>query len=74
VSTPDPVRAHDNQLAPHLVRRSQTLATAKHVEGWEKLIRAFSSQGSAGFSQAHRTAPDDSKIPGYDGMTFEQRR
>ena len=32
-------------------------------------------QGVGRFSQSHRVAPDaDSKIPGYENMSFEQRR
>jgi hypothetical protein len=62
-------------LGPELAKpQLQTLATARHVEGWEKLIQKFSSGGGSSFSQAHRTAPDNSKIPGYEGMSFEQRR
>jgi hypothetical protein len=36
----------------------QTLATAKHVDGFEKLIHKMSSQGGAGFSQPHRAQSD----------------
>jgi hypothetical protein len=52
-----------------------TLATAKQVEGWEKLAQKMSSQGGSSFSQAHRSGqPDPNRIPGYESMSFEQRR
>jgi hypothetical protein len=44
------------------------------VMAFERLMQKFSSQGGSGFSQGHRAAPDDKKIPGYDTMSFEQRR
>jgi len=50
------------------------MVTSGIVEGLETLQRKFSSQGAATFSQAHRTTPDDNKIPGYDKMSFEQKR
>jgi len=50
------------------------LVTARHIEAFERLITRIGSQGVAGFSQQHRAAPDTSKIPGYEGMSFEQRR
>jgi hypothetical protein len=38
-------------------------------------MNKISSQGAASFSQSHRVPPEDSsKIPGYDKMSFEQRR
>ena len=40
----------------------------------EKIMQKLSSQGAASFSQQHRAAPDANGIPGYDKMTFEQRR
>jgi len=50
------------------------IAASGQVEGWEKLIAGGVSQGAAPFSQAHRDAPSDGKISGYENMTFEQRR
>jgi hypothetical protein len=44
------------------------------VEGFEKLMRSFSSQGSSTFSQQHRAQPATDKIEGWDTMSFEQRR
>lgn len=41
----------------------------------ENLMKRFSSQGITPYNAAHRAdAPDDSRIPGYDKMTFEQKR
>jgi hypothetical protein len=53
----------------------QMLCTAKQVSAFEKIIDKFSRQGGTQFSQAHREgAPPAGKIPGYENMTFEQRR
>jgi hypothetical protein len=51
-----------------------TLVTDSHLRFYESLMQKLSSQGAAGFSQSHRTAPDASGIPGYDKMSFEQKR
>lgn len=51
-----------------------TMVTAAQVQAWEAHITKLTSQGTASFSQQHRVAPDDKKIPGYEGMSFEQRR
>jgi hypothetical protein len=51
-----------------------SLITAAQVEAWESHITKLTSQGSAAFSQSHRVPPDTSGIPGYDKMSFEQRR
>jgi hypothetical protein len=51
-----------------------TVTTAAQVEAWESHITKLTSQGGAQFSQQHRVAPDDKSIPGYDNMSFEQRR
>jgi hypothetical protein len=40
----------------------------------EAIMSKLSSQGAASFSQSHRTAPETNGIPGYEKMTFEQRR
>jgi hypothetical protein len=79
VNGPARVDAVTNWLKAHLgddLARPQlaTLATERHVAGWEKLIQKFSSQGASNFSQQHRSAPDTTKIPGYENMTYDQRR
>lgn len=51
-----------------------TMVTAAQVQAWEAHITKLGSQGAASFSQQHRVAPDDQKIPGYENMSFEQRR
>ena len=51
-----------------------TLVTNSHLELFEKVINKLTTQGSASFSQSHRTAPETNAIPGYDKMSFEQRR
>lgn len=50
------------------------LVTAAQVEFFETVMQRFSSQGSASFSQQHRVPADDKTIPGFDKMSFEQRR
>ena len=53
----------------------QMLVTSKHVEAFEKIINQFSRQGGTQFSQAHREGePPAGKIPGYENMSFEQKR
>lgn len=47
---------------------------AATVMAFERMMQRFSSQGGSGFTQNGRTQPDDTKIPGYDKMSFEQRR
>jgi hypothetical protein len=45
------------------------------VVGLEKLMVKLGSQGVGTFSQQHRDAPAEAgKIPGYEKMSFEQRR
>jgi hypothetical protein len=51
-----------------------TIVTDAHLRFYEKMMNKISSQGAASFSQSHRVAPDANGIPGYDGMSFEQRR
>jgi len=51
-----------------------TLVTAAQVEAMEAHITKLTTQGGASFSQSHRVAPDTSKIPGFENMSFEQRR
>jgi hypothetical protein len=51
-----------------------TIVTDAHLRFYEKLMNKVSSQGTAGFSQSHRAAPDTNPIPGFDKMSFEQRR
>ena len=41
----------------------------------ERMMTRLETQGVGSFSQKHRAAPDaDSRIPGYENMSFEQRR
>jgi hypothetical protein len=51
-----------------------TIVTDAHLRFYEKLMNKISSQGTASFSQSHRVAPDTNPIPGYETMSFEQRR
>jgi hypothetical protein len=51
-----------------------TIVTDAHVRFYEGLMNKLTSQGGASFTQSHRVPPDTAKIPGYEGMSFEQRR
>jgi hypothetical protein len=51
-----------------------TLVTDAHLRFYEKMMQKVSSQGTASFSQSHRAAPDTNPIPGFENMSFEQRR
>lgn len=52
-----------------------TLATARHVEGFERLMRAMSSQGGSSFSQQHREQPDTKPSDEeWGAMSFADRR
>jgi hypothetical protein len=50
-----------------------TIVTDAHLRFYERMMQK--AEQHIGFSQKHRVAPDaDSRIPGYEGMSFEQRR
>jgi hypothetical protein len=51
-----------------------SMATAAHIEFYEKLLSKQTSQGVASFSQQHRVAPDDKSIPGFKDMSFAEKR
>jgi hypothetical protein len=51
-----------------------TIVTDAHLRFYEKMMQKISSQGTASFSQQHRAAPETNGIPGFDKMSFEQRR
>ena len=49
--------------------------TAKAVEGWERLIRDRQTQGAGNYPGGNREPPPSrADIPGYDGMSFAERR
>jgi hypothetical protein len=51
-----------------------TIVTDAHLRFYERLMQKVSSQGTASFSQSHRAPPEVNSIPGYENMSFEQRR
>jgi hypothetical protein len=57
-----------------LVRVLDYAPHSSTVMAFERMMQKFSSQGGAGFSQQHRSQPDAGKIPGFENMSFEQRR
>jgi hypothetical protein len=50
------------------------IVTDSMLRFMERVMSKISSQGAASFTQSHRAAPENSPIPGYANMTFEQRR
>jgi hypothetical protein len=51
-----------------------TMVTDAHLRFYEKLMINKISQGTAPFSQQHRSQPDGDKIPGFENMSFAQQR
>jgi transcriptional regulator with XRE-family HTH domain len=51
-----------------------TIVTDAHLRFYERLMAKAETQGVGRFSQSHRVAPEDQRIPGYENMSFEQRR
>lgn len=51
-----------------------TMVTDAHLRFFEKMQQRITTQGGASFSQQHRVPPDAGGIPGYENMSFEQRR
>jgi hypothetical protein len=51
-----------------------SMVTDAHLRFYEKMQQKVTSQGVASFSQSHRASPDDSKIPGFENMSFAQQR
>jgi len=63
------------QLGSELAKVMSTmLVTAKHVEGFEKLMASFRDQGAGSFSQGGRQPPETNNIPGIEKMNFKQAR
>jgi hypothetical protein len=51
------------------------MVTAAQVEQMERhMAQGGGATAAARFSQSHTAAPAGNKIPGYEGMSFEQRR
>lgn len=52
------------------------LVTARHVEGFEKLMAAFRSQGAGSFSTAHRSPNEPGRVDeaAYNKMTYSQQK
>jgi hypothetical protein len=69
------LKARVGPKADVLIAQLKAYPVASMVETFEEVIRQFSNQGGAGFDQRGRqTQADQGKIPGYENMTFEQRR
>jgi hypothetical protein len=51
-----------------------TIVTDAHLRFYETIMTKITNQGGASFSAAHRVPDDRAAIPGYEGMSFEQRR
>ena len=52
------------------------LVTAKHVEGFEKLMAAFRSQGAGSFNQGGRQPNEPSRVDdkAYDNMSYSEKK
>jgi hypothetical protein len=69
------LKAKVGDKANILISTLKQYPVAATVEALEGVIRAFSSQGSTGFSQSGREGQEDAgKIPNYDSMSFTQKR
>ncbi len=55
---------------------SNMMVTAKHVEGFERLMASFRNQGAGSFTQAHRSPDEPSRVSPeqYDKMTYTERK
>ncbi len=69
------LKARVGQKADLIIAQMRNYPVASMVEAFEDIVRLFSHQGGADYSQSGRAQPDNNgKIEGYDTMTFEQRR
>lgn len=51
-----------------------SLVTDAQVRFMERMMTKLETQGVGRFSQSHRASPDDQRIPGYENLSFEQKR
>jgi hypothetical protein len=69
------LKAKVGDKANILIATLKQFPVAANVEALEGIIRAFSSQGGTNFTQSGRDQPDEGgKIPGYENMSFTQKR
>jgi hypothetical protein len=70
------LKARAGEKSKITISQLRNYPVAGVVEMFEGLIRQFSNQGGADYSQSGRNndQPDANKIPGYATMSFEQRR
>jgi len=67
--------ARAGDKAAHSIATLKAYPVAAHVEMFESLMRSFSSQGGAAVTQGGREGQEDAgKIPGYENMSFVQKR
>jgi hypothetical protein len=67
--------AYGGPKAKTLANMFKMAPVADTVEAIEHLMQRVSSQGVSPFNNAHRAdEPNSGRIPGYDRMSFEQRR
>lgn len=59
-----------------MIAQMKAYPVAAMVETFEGLMQQFSNQGGADFTQQGRSEQEQpaGKIPGYDNMSFTQRR
>jgi hypothetical protein len=69
------LKAKAGDKAATLISTLKQFPVAANVETFEALMRAFSSQGGASVTGSGREGQEDAgKIPGYENMSFAQRR
>ncbi len=69
------LKARTGSKADVLVAQLKNFPHSGMVEMFEDVIRQFSNQGSASFTQSGRQQQESNdKIPGYENMNFLQRR
>lgn len=70
------LQARAGEDGKHVADFIKKYPSSSLVKTFENLIRQFSNQGGADYSQQHRETVEQQagKIPGYENMTFTQRR
>jgi hypothetical protein len=69
------LKAKVGDKANVMIETLKQFPVAANVEAFEGIMRAFSSQGGSSVTQSGReTETDQGKIPGYENMSFVQRR
>lgn len=69
------LKARVGVKADGIVAQLKNFPVAAYVEAFEEIVRQFSHQGSSQPNNSNRAQQENNgEIPGYAGMTFEQKR